>query len=80
MDGKLAVTANGLDHHSAHPVIPAGCRNPVPWMASLSIGSKFDILALGPGILPGRRLDGIMIKAPPTFSVLASILPPRSIG
>jgi hypothetical protein len=52
----------GLDHHSAHPVIPAGCRNPVPWMASLSIGSKFDILALAPGILLGRRLDGIMIK------------------
>jgi hypothetical protein len=32
-------------------------------MASLRTGSTFDILARGPGILPGRRLDGIVIKA-----------------
>ena len=44
-------------------VIPAGCRNPVPWMVSLSLGLKFAILTLGPGILQGRRLNGIMIKA-----------------
>jgi len=32
-------------------------------MASLRIGLKFAILALGPGLLPGRRSSGIMIKA-----------------
>jgi hypothetical protein len=52
------------------PVIPAGCRNPAPWTVALgySGGSRcmrpfsrrrgrgrVASLALGPGILPGRR-------------------------
>jgi len=32
-------------------------------MVSLRIGLEFAILALGPGILPGLRPNGIMLKA-----------------
>jgi len=53
-----------LDHNYVPPVISAGGLNPGPWMVGLNIGLAFAILALGPGILPGRRLNGIMIKAP----------------
>ena len=37
--------------------------NPGPWPVSLSIDLTFAILALGPGLLPGRRLNGITNKA-----------------
>ena len=52
-----------LDHNYVPPVISAGGLNPGPWMVSLRIGLEFAILALGPGILPGLRPNGIMLKA-----------------
>jgi len=65
----------GLDHNIAPPVIPAGCRNPGPGTVNLSIGLEFAILALGPGIRPGRQLNRLMIKAfeAPSLAPLAKV-------